>query len=141
VTARAGKPVFSRTIGVLVVDDDVMVRTVATTLLRQMGAQAQGVGTSTDARDALARSAAAGTPIGVILLDLHLEGENGPDVCRRLRSEGVRAAIVAMSGDRFSPESLRNAGFDDGIVKPFSAAELHACVEHHSRLERERTPE
>jgi two-component system KDP operon response regulator KdpE len=113
---------------VLVVDDDIMIRTVACTLLRQMGARAVGVGNSHDAAAELASSAAT-DPIGVVLLDVNLQGELGTDVCRRFRADGIAIPIVAMSGDAYASEALRNAGFTDGIVKPFSGVELHACIE------------
>lgn len=127
--ARPGRPRFSRGCVVLVVDDDIMVRTVACTLLRLMGAHAVGVGSSPEAALELSRAAAAGEPVGVLLLDLNLLGELGADVCRRFRADGVDVPIVAMSGDVYEVDSLRSAGFSDGIVKPFSSVELYACIE------------
>jgi CheY-like chemotaxis protein len=115
------------------VDDDVMVRTMATTLLVQMGCRAASVATSDEATAALARSEAAGDPMAVVFLDLRLERELGADVCRRLRSEGFEVPIICMSGDGFPlEETVRSAGFDGAIPKPFSALDLHACVERHA---------
>jgi CheY-like chemotaxis protein len=118
---------------ILVIDDDVMVRTMATTLLVQMGCRATGVATSDEATEALARSVAMGDPVAVVFLDLRLEREVGADVCRRLRSDGFDVPIICMSGDGFPLDAMvRSAGFDGAIHKPFSAHDLHACVERHA---------
>jgi DNA-binding response OmpR family regulator len=124
---------FARAKGahLLIVDDDVMVRALAAGLLEQMGAHCESVATGAEASAAVVRAAASGTPFDVVLLDQHLWQETGQEVCRRLRAEGVEAPIVAMSGDGFTVDGLREAGFDAGLNKPFSAQDLHACVESH----------
>ncbi len=125
---------FTRARGahVLIVDDDVIVRALAAALLEQMGARCQGVASGAEASAAVARAAAEGRPIDVVLLDQHLWQETGDQVRERLRREGVGVPIVAMSGDGFGEDRhLIDAGFDGGLAKPFSAQELHACVERH----------
>ena len=116
---------------VLIVDDDVMVRALAIALLEQMGCHGEGVATGAEARAAIARAAAAGGPaFDIVLLDQNLWQETGQQVCQSLRREGFEAPIVAMSGDGFTMDwRLRATGFDAGLKKPFSAEELHACVE------------
>jgi CheY-like chemotaxis protein len=141
---QSGKLAFSRARGaaVLIVDDDVMVRTVAVTLLVQMGARGESVATSTEASVLLARESAAGRPFAMVLLDLHLERELGTDVCRRLRSEGVAIPIVGMSGDGDALAALtHDARFNGSIAKPFSAQDLYACVERLAGGEHLRTLE
>ena len=131
---RPGKLVCIRARGarVLVVDDDVMVRTVTVALLEQMGCHCEGVATGAEASARVARGGAGEHAIDLVLLDQQLWQETGEGVCRRLRGEGLDAPIVAMSGDGFALDGrLRDAGFDAGIQKPFSALELHACVELH----------
>lgn len=108
-----------------------MVRALAAGLLEQMGAHCESVATGAEASAAVARAVAAGIAFDVVLLDQHLWQETGQEVCRRLRGEGFEAPIVAMSGDGFTREGLREAGFDAGLSKPFSAQDLHACVEIH----------
>ena len=129
------RPRFSNALGVLIIDDDVMVRTMAITLLAHMGARAEGVAGSADAIAALSRASAQGRPLNVVLLDLHLGDEGGADLCRQLRTQGVDVPIIAMSGDTYSPESLRKIGFSDFIAKPFAAADLHSCLERHAKGE------
>lgn len=108
-----------------------MVRALAAGLLEQMGAHCESVATGAEASAAVARAVAAGIAFDVVLLNQHLWQETGQEVCRRLRGEGFEAPIVAMSGDGFTREGLREAGFDAGLSKPFSAQDLHACVEIH----------
>lgn len=111
----------------LIVDDDVMVRTLTAALLEQMGCSCEGVATGADA---LARVARGGEPIDIVLLDQGLWRETGEQVCQRLREAGLQVPIVAVSGDGFALDArLREAGFDASMRKPFSAEELHACVE------------
>jgi DNA-binding response OmpR family regulator len=107
-----------------------MVRTLMATLLEKMGCQCEGVATGADASASVARATAEGQPLDIVLLDRNLAHESGEDLCRRLRSEGLDAPVVAMSGDGFTLDArLREAGFDAAMKKPFSMEELHACVE------------
>ena len=64
----------------------------------------------------------------LVLLDLHLPGVDGLDVCRRLRAATTTAQLPVIIVTARSSESERIAGFaagaDDYIVKPFSPREL-----------------
>jgi DNA-binding response OmpR family regulator len=117
---------------VLIVDDDVIVRSLAAALLEQMGAQCEGAATGAEASTAAAKAASAGRPFDIVLLDQHLWLETGHDVCQRLRQDGLQVPIIAMSGDGLTVDRpLRDAGFDGWLKKPFSAQQLHDCVEDH----------
>jgi DNA-binding NarL/FixJ family response regulator len=75
--------------------------------------------------------AAADRPI-LALLDVHLPGISGYEICRRLREEfGDDIAIVFLSGER-TDELDRTAGMllgaDDYIVKPFGTGEFIARI-------------
>jgi DNA-binding NarL/FixJ family response regulator len=68
----------------------------------------------------------------LVLLDVHLPGVSGYEVCRQLRERfGEQLPIVFVSGNRTEPHD-RVAGLmigaDDYVVKPFSADELIARV-------------
>jgi DNA-binding response OmpR family regulator len=65
-----------------------------------------------------------------IVLDLHLPGMSGIDVCRMIRSESEYAAIVVLSGstDVTDRVVLFELGADDYVTKPFSPKELLARV-------------
>ena len=125
---------FTRALGahVLIIDDDVIVRALAAALLEQMGAHCEGVATGAEACTAVEAAASGGRPFDIVLLDQHLWQETGHEVCQRLRREGVRVPIVAMSGDGLTIDrQFRDAGFDGALKKPFSVEDLHACVEGH----------
>ncbi len=143
--APPARLVFTRARGahVLIVDDDVMVRALAIALLEQMGGHGEGVATGAEASAVIARVAGAGgRAFDIVFLDQNLWQETGQQVCQRLRREGLEAPIVAMSGDGFTRDGrLRDAGFDAELKKPFSAEELHACVEGHVGRKYGRTTE
>ena len=68
------------------------------------------------------------TDYDILILDWMMPGENGIDVCKRLRSDGYAKAILMLTA-RDSVEdrvSGLDAGADDYLVKPFEFAELMA---------------
>jgi putative two-component system response regulator len=76
----------------------------------------------------------------LILLDVHLPGVNGFDVCSRLkRSEATRlvpVVLVTGLGDREHRLRGIDAGADDFLAKPFDPTELKARVRSLVRLKR-----
>jgi two-component system response regulator RegX3 len=96
---------------------------------------------SADGHDVVtARDGLAGRALGstgewdLILLDLHLPGLPGEDVCRALRAAGIRVPIVAISASAMRAEIERAmpAGFDAYITKPVSPQELRAAVRRYA---------
>lgn len=112
---------------ILVVDDDEGFRSYLVAVLESAGYRTRHVATGSDAVEA-----AAGERPAAVLLDIHLPGLSGYEVCRRLRDlYADSVAIVFLSGAR--TESLdRAAGFllgaDEYLVKPVDAGELVARV-------------
>jgi DNA-binding response OmpR family regulator len=78
----------------------------------------------------------------VILLDVMLPGENGLDVCRRLRAAGDQSMILMTTVlDAIEDKvAALDAGADDYIVKPFDLAELSARIRALARRTREVQP-
>jgi DNA-binding NarL/FixJ family response regulator len=112
---------------VLVLDDDPALRTLVKGLLEPLGYAVFETSTATETF-----SVAAAERPELVLLDVHLPGISGYEVCRRLRDEfGNDIAIVFVSGER-TDELDRTAGMllgaDDYIVKPFDAGEFIARV-------------
>jgi len=64
----------------------------------------------------------------VLLLDLHLPDGNGLELVARLRREGVRPAVLAVTADRDlrAVKGALGAGVTDYLLKPFAAAALEA---------------
>ncbi len=64
----------------------------------------------------------------LIVLDLGLPDMPGLEVCQQLRSEGLTAPILVLSGDTaiLHKINLLDAGANDYLTKPFSLGELKA---------------
>lgn len=109
---------------VLVVDDEQMIRSMVSTILRRHGIR-EVIGV----RDGIECVESAQTLIpDVILMDLHLPHVNGWDALAQLRANPQTAHIpvVAFSVDD-RPEVIdaaKNAGFDDFLSKPVHPREL-----------------
>lgn len=73
------------------------------------------------------------------ILDWMLPGLTGVELCRRLRSTGIKVPVILLTardevGDRVTG---LDAGADDYVVKPFSIEELLARVRAHLRRTQE----
>ena len=113
---------------VLIVDDDQPSRMLIASVLAEAGFETIE---AADADDALTLAHDA-RPCAVVL-DVHLPGVSGYEVCRRLReSFGKSLPVVFLSGERVESYD-RVAGLllgaDDYLVKPFAPDELVARVQ------------
>lgn len=111
----------------LVVDDNFAFRTLASAYLQRSGF---AVREAVDAEQALEwlRSAS----FDLMLLDIHMPGMQGDELCRHIRSElGLRdLPIIAYTADGqgTSIEIVREAGFDDLLMKPVNRARLEQIL-------------
>ena len=71
-----------------------------------------------------------GTNVDLVLLDLHLPGQDGISLCRQLRQVGYSGAILLQTAEAESDYKVAglDAGADDYIVKPFPLEELSARI-------------
>ncbi|MBU2358755.1 MAG: response regulator, partial [Alphaproteobacteria bacterium] len=76
---------------IVVVDDDPELRSLLTRFLAEHGFETRAV----DGGAALDRELAR-TPPDAVVLDLMMPGENGLEICRRLRAQGNRVPIVML---------------------------------------------
>jgi two-component system, OmpR family, KDP operon response regulator KdpE len=108
----------------LLIEDDPAIRT---TLLRALRDRGHAVAASTTAMDGL-QTALAERP-DLVVLDLGLPDLDGRELLRMLRAVSAVPVIVATARDD-EAEIVRvlDAGADDYIVKPFTAAQLDARV-------------
>ncbi len=114
-------------VAILLVEDDVAIRVGLTRALSADGAAVTCVGTAVEAIKSLAESRP-----DVVLLDLGLPDLDGADVLNLIRSNPASAAlpvivVTARDEDR-EVVRLLDAGADDYLVKPFSAAQVMARV-------------
>ena len=79
----------------------------------------------------------------LILLDVMLPGQDGFEVCRRLRAGGCTAPILMLTARSEEVDRVvgLEIGADDYIVKPFSTRELLARVKAHLRRSAHAPPE
>jgi DNA-binding response OmpR family regulator len=85
-------------------------------------------------------SLATGADYDAILLDLMLPGQDGFEVCRRLREQGVDAPILVVTARDTVADRVRglDSGADDYLTKPFAFEELLARLRALTRRGRTR---
>jgi response regulator RpfG family c-di-GMP phosphodiesterase/serine/threonine protein kinase len=114
---------------VLVVDDEVSIRSLHRMILQQLGCESVEV---SDGEAALRR--ADGQNFDLILLDLNLPDLDGYEVCRRLRElvpdPHLKIIIVSGCGDQNDLAEALPRGADDYVPKPFEPRQLKAKVQH-----------
>ena len=73
----------------------------------------------------------------VIILDVMLPSVDGTEVCRTLRTQGLRTPILMLTARDGVEDRVRglDSGADDYLVKPFAFAELLARIRALSRRE------
>ena len=108
---------------VLVVEDDEAIRRlIAQAALEEPGMQ---VLAARDGAEALA--AFAQVRPDVVLLDLHLPGLDGTEVCRRLKADPATSSVPVVGFSAGANEAeARAAGCDDFVAKPFELDDLMA---------------
>lgn len=107
----------------LVVDDDQTMRNMLEVVLRR-----DGWSTTAAADGSTATAAVSVEPVDLVLLDLHVGHEHGPDIAARLEAHqpGVGERVVYLSGD--VPSSGRIGG-RPAIAKPFVLEELYEVAD------------
>ena len=94
-----------------------------------------------DGLDASRRAREGG--FDLILLDLMLPGKDGYEICRDVRSAGVKVPILMLTAKAQEAEKVLGLelGADDYVTKPFSALELRARIKALLRRSDDPTPE
>lgn len=108
----------------LVVDDDVDIRTL---LAEQLGRAGYQVGTASDG--AQMRQVLEHEHVDLIVLDLNLPGEDGLTLCRDLRARSATPVIMLTARSEPIDRVLGlEMGADDYLPKPFEPRELLARI-------------
>lgn len=115
---------------VLLVEDDPAIADITSMVLEDAGYEVLNAGSPDEA----AKIAAARKDISVVLTDINLNsGVDGLSMVQKLRSEGMTASVVIMSGDlSWSSQAVGDITF---LAKPYDTAELRkamadACARH-----------
>jgi len=109
---------------VLVIEDE---QKIAQFLKKGLTEKGYAVETVGDADAALER--VSSSPFDIVILDLLLPGSrDGLELCRELRTRGVRAKVLMLTARDTVENKIEglDAGADDYLVKPFSFRELLA---------------
>lgn len=109
----------------LVVDDDLKLRTLLLRYLEQQGFTAQALPDGTQLDRLLGRER-----FDLLILDIMLPGEDGLAICRRLRGGGNDIPIIMLTarGDDVDRIVGLEIGADDYLPKPYNPRELVARV-------------
>jgi two-component system KDP operon response regulator KdpE len=115
----------SRSIPLLVVDDEPPIRRLLRTSLGAQGYRVLEAASAQSALDIISQEAPE-----VVLLDLGLPDQDGLEVIRRLRTSGSKVAVIVLSsrGDERGKVDALDLGADDYVTKPFGMAELIARI-------------
>ncbi|HEY6102963.1 MAG TPA: response regulator transcription factor, partial [bacterium] len=109
---------------VLVVEDEAEIADVVRQYLERDGYRVAVCGDGTQALAELARLRP-----DLVLLDVMLPGQDGYEVCRRIRAQGSTPVIMLTARDEEHDKLIGLAlGADDYITKPFSPREVVARV-------------
>jgi two-component system OmpR family response regulator len=109
---------------ILIVDDDPEIRALLVDYLTRNGYRADAVGDGVELRRAL-----AGNRFDLIILDLMLPGEDGLEICRRLRVDSdVPIIMLTARGEDTDRIVGLEMGADDYLPKPFNPRELLARI-------------
>jgi signal transduction histidine kinase/ligand-binding sensor domain-containing protein/CheY-like chemotaxis protein len=127
---RSSKQRASRSLHILLAEDNLVNQKVATALLKNRGHRVEVVG---NGRLAVERSQEQ--TFDLILMDLQMPEMDGWDATREIRerdrSSGRHIPILALTAHAMShaQEQCREAGMDGIIVKPFDPAQFYTVIE------------
>ena len=110
---------------ILVVDDDMRLRSLLERYLVEQGYQVRSAANSEQMERLLERE-----NFHIMVLDLMLPGEDGLSICRRLRQDNNNIPIVMLTakGEEVDRIIGLEMGADDYLPKPFNPRELQARI-------------
>jgi len=110
---------------ILIIEDEELIRMA---LEDDFRLEDYDVEVASDGIEGLAKASNPDTDL--IILDIMLPGMNGFDICKKLRSQGIRTPIIMLTakGQEIDRVLGLEIGADDYVTKPFSPRELQARV-------------
>jgi CheY-like chemotaxis protein len=105
---------------ILIVEDDEDTAAVLAEFLQLKGHSVRAVHDGASALETIRNE-----PIEIVLLDLGLPKMNGYEVARAIRREhGEAISLIALTGYQEDTDRLKEAGFDEHLLKPFDVDRL-----------------
>jgi signal transduction histidine kinase/CheY-like chemotaxis protein len=116
---------------ILVMDDEEMVRDIASEMIRMLGHEVVCVENGARAVETFVESRESGRPFDVVILDLTVKGgEGGEGAVRRLRDidPSVRAVVSSGYANNQVMSDYRAHGFSAFLSKPYRIEALRDCL-------------
>ncbi len=112
---------------VLILEDEVSIRSFVVINLKRAGYEAIEAGTGMEALERLKEH----PDIGVAILDIMLPDIDGFEVCRNIRANNKTIGIIMLTARTQEMDKVTGlmTGADDYVTKPFSPAELTARID------------
>ena len=112
---------------VLILEDELNIRSFVVINLKRAGYDAIEAGTGQEALDKIREN----PDIGVAILDIMLPDIDGFEVCRRIRATSKQIGIIMLTARTQEMDKVTGlmTGADDYVTKPFSPAELTARID------------
>ena len=112
---------------VLILEDEVNIRSFVVINLKRAGYQAIEAGTGEEALEKLREH----PDVGVAILDIMLPDIDGFEVCSRIRATNKQIGIIMLTARTQEMDKVTGlmTGADDYVTKPFSPAELTARID------------
>ena len=112
---------------VLIMEDEVNIRSSVVINLKRAGYEAIEAGTGLEALQRLDEH----PDIGVAILDINVPEIDGFEVCRRIRATNKQIGIIMLTARTQEMDKVTGlmTGADDYVTKPFSPAELTARID------------
>lgn len=112
---------------VLILEDEVSIRSFVVINLKRAGYEAIEAGTGMEALEKLKEN----PDIGVAILDIMLPDIDGFEVCRTIRATNKTIGIIMLTARTQEMDKVTGlmTGADDYVTKPFSPAELTARID------------
>lgn len=113
---------------ILIVDDDLDILAVMQLLFKTRGYDVVTISRGEEVFDRIKTFHP-----NLILLDVLISGNDGRDICRRLKSQSSTKTIpvVMFSANPKAAETIQEYGADDFIHKPFEVTELLQTLNKH----------
>jgi len=111
---------------VLVIDDEVMIRTLIGDLLKGMGHEAIVAASGSEGMDIFTAAAESGEPFDLVLTDLGMPEMSGWEVVDEVkqRSPETPVALITGWGDQLDPDKMKESRVDRVIAKPFRVDDI-----------------
>lgn len=119
-------PAPARVLHVLLLEDDLAVRSMVQRMLLQIGHK---VTSAADAREAVKLATGVGTKIDLLLSDIVMPGLSGPEAAALLLQQHPKMRVLFMSG--YFDESIARYGADPAklLAKPFGQEQLRKRID------------